>query len=420
MLALTNLCVDIVQSVEVLPSDEPAAARRAAYDALHASAPPPAQWEVGGATNFAIAAARLGLRSSCLGHTGRDVYGAFLEGVLRDEHVGLHQLLADGEPGPPTLLCWVLIDAHTGAHGARERSHESHVIPSRRTLMPRHLPPAFTSRFDFDPSPLLGCGASLPPHWVEPLRSTAWLAVNGFAFDDLAPPTVLAAVAACRAAGGRVLFDAGPRARLLAADVPAGGAAALRHLMSTADVLLLTEEEAEALTGTSEAGDAAAALLASSRAEDPWVVVKRGANGCTALTRSAAAAAAAEAEAEAEAAAEAGGREGGGGSGRSLRGSRGGVVSLPAMVVASVADTVGCGDSFAAAVALGRARGGDLRHTLALANAVGAATATGRGAGRNVARVGAVRRLLEEAAMAGGGSDAEREAAQGARKLIDF
>ncbi len=62
-----------------------------------------------------------------------------------------------------------------------------------------------------------------------------------------------------------------------------------------------------------------------------------------------------------------------------------------------VADTVGCGDSFAAAIVLGYLN----RHTttetavLTLANAVGAATAMGRGAGRNVASASTVRTLSE-------------------------
>lgn len=44
-----------------------------------------------------------------------------------------------------------------------------------------------------------------------------------------------------------------------------------------------------------------------------------------------------------------------------------------------VMDTVGCGDSFAAAIALGYTRGQSTDATLALANAVGAATAMSRG-----------------------------------------
>lgn len=63
-----------------------------------------------------------------------------------------------------------------------------------------------------------------------------------------------------------------------------------------------------------------------------------------------------------------------------------------------VNDTVGCGDSFAAAIAMGFCRTHDVRATLLLSNAVGAATATGRGAGTNVARADTVMQLLQSAA----------------------
>ena len=54
---------------------------------------------------------------------------------------------------------------------------------------------------------------------------------------------------------------------------------------------------------------------------------------------------------------------------------------LPARMQVDVQDTVGCGDSFAAAVVLGYTRGHRIPPLLALANAVGAATAMGSGAG---------------------------------------
>lgn len=53
----------------------------------------------------------------------------------------------------------------------------------------------------------------------------------------------------------------------------------------------------------------------------------------------------------------------------------------------NVVDTVGCGDSFVAAIAYGFIHNIPLVNTLALANAVGAATAMGCGAGRNVAKL---------------------------------
>lgn len=65
-------------------------------------------------------------------------------------------------------------------------------------------------------------------------------------------------------------------------------------------------------------------------------------------------------------------------------------------------DTVGCGDSFAAAIVLGYTRTHDVHATLLLANAVGAATAMGRGAGTNVADAPTVIKLLSEAKMAAG------------------
>lgn len=69
-----------------------------------------------------------------------------------------------------------------------------------------------------------------------------------------------------------------------------------------------------------------------------------------------------------------------------------------------VSDTVGCGDSFAAAIVLGFVKGYDIPATMALANAVGAATAMGTGAGTNVASAENVLRLLTSAAQAENGN----------------
>lgn len=58
-------------------------------------------------------------------------------------------------------------------------------------------------------------------------------------------------------------------------------------------------------------------------------------------------------------------------------------------------DTVGCGDSFVAAIAFGFIQGMPMVSTLAFANAVGAATAMGCGAGRNVATLDQVIKLMK-------------------------
>lgn len=59
-------------------------------------------------------------------------------------------------------------------------------------------------------------------------------------------------------------------------------------------------------------------------------------------------------------------------------------------------DTVGCGDSFVAAIAFGFINNLPMINTLAIANAVGAATAMGCGAGRNVASLEKVIQLMRE------------------------
>ena len=220
---------------------------------------------------------------------------------------------------------------------------------------------------------------------------------------------MVAAVRTAQASGAEIFFDAGPRVRALMRDAPAGAAAAVRELFAIADGVLLTQEEAEIVTGIKDADavrplqsltsdaclaamfrlgltrivaflQAAAALLARNVSSDPWVVVKRGSRGCTALTRTQRA-------------------------------------SLPALEVEAL-DTVGCGDSFAAAVVLGRIRSHALSTTLALANAVGAATATGRGAGRNVARAEHVAELLDAAAGDGAATAEARTTAEAARDIL--
>lgn len=62
----------------------------------------------------------------------------------------------------------------------------------------------------------------------------------------------------------------------------------------------------------------------------------------------------------------------------------------------NVVDTVGCGDSYTAAIAFGYLHNLPAISTIALANAVGAATATGVGAGRNVATLDKVLELLRQ------------------------
>lgn len=63
----------------------------------------------------------------------------------------------------------------------------------------------------------------------------------------------------------------------------------------------------------------------------------------------------------------------------------------------NVVDTVGCGDSFVAAIAYGYIHNLPTVDALTIANAVGAATATGCGAGRSVATLEKVLELMTKA-----------------------
>lgn len=82
VVALSNLCVDVFVHVDELPPSDQEVRRQLLTD-LSAHPPPVESWEVGGNTNFLIAASRLGLRTASVGQLGEDVYGNFLENVLK-------------------------------------------------------------------------------------------------------------------------------------------------------------------------------------------------------------------------------------------------------------------------------------------------------------------------------------------------
>lgn len=77
-----NLCVDVFQEVDSLPPAEHAV-RKALLDELTRTCTDRSAWELGGNTNFMIAAARLGMNTAAVGHTGSDVFGQFLDSVLQ-------------------------------------------------------------------------------------------------------------------------------------------------------------------------------------------------------------------------------------------------------------------------------------------------------------------------------------------------
>ncbi|XP_020098491.1 fructokinase-1 isoform X2 [Ananas comosus] len=326
---LGNLCVDIVLSVPSLPPAPPEE-RRAYMERLAASPPDKTSWEAGGNCNLAIAAARLGLHCVTLGHVGEEIYGNFLLDVLRDESIQFVGMNDDAEATSSsssyeTLLCWVLVDPF-----------QRHGFCSEE--------PAF--------------------NWLSKLSSQVKVAIqqskiifcNGYAFDELCPDVLVSALECAIDSGTAVFFDPGPRGKTLLHGT-SGEQRALDLFLRFSDVLLLTAEEAESLTGITNP-IRAGQELARKGARSQWVIVKMGSKGSVLITKSS-------------------------------------ISCAPAFKV-NIVDTVGCGDSFTAAIAFGFLKGMPAVNTLALANAVGAATAMGCGAGRNVAHLDKVLELLKQ------------------------
>lgn len=82
VVGLGNLCVDVFVDVPTLPPAD-TKLRRALLDDLTKSCTDRSAWEVGGNTNFMIAASRLGLNTASVGHTGKDIFGEFMDHVLQ-------------------------------------------------------------------------------------------------------------------------------------------------------------------------------------------------------------------------------------------------------------------------------------------------------------------------------------------------
>ncbi|KAG7531611.1 Ribokinase-like [Arabidopsis suecica] len=321
---LGNLCVDIVLSVHELPPPS-REERKALMDELSLSPPDKKYWEAGGNCNMAIAAARLGLHCVAIGHVGDEIYGEFLLDVLHEEGIGTVALdegtnAKDTSSFCETLICWVLVDP-----------------------LQRH---GFCSRADFKEEPAFSWITDLSDEVKMAIRQSKVLFCNGYDFDDFSPSFIMSTIDYASKVGTAIFFDPGPRGKSLSKGTP-DERRALAHFLRMSDVLLLTSEEAEALTGIRNPVKAGQEILRNGKGTK-WVIVKMGAKGSILVTKSS--------------------------------------VSVAPAFKVEVVDTVGCGDSFVAAIALGYIRNMPLVNTLTIANAVGAATAMGCGAGRNVAK----------------------------------
>ncbi|KAL0435646.1 UNVERIFIED_CONTAM: hypothetical protein Sradi_0272500 [Sesamum radiatum] len=259
---------------------------------------------------MAIAAARLGLHVSAVGHVGDEIYGHFLLDVLHDEGISMVEMNEQNgvidtlSTAYETLLCWVLVDP-----------------------LQRH---GFCSRADFSEEPAFSWLSTLSTKAKMAIRRAKIIFCNGYGFDELSPGLL-----------GLLWIML------------------LRWYLSHAAICLtygrVNTIKAESLTGTEDPIVAGQELLKKG-IRTKWVIIKMGSKGSILITPSS-------------------------------------ISCAPAFKV-NVIDTVGCGDSFVAAIAFGYIHKLPLVYTLTIANAVGAATAMGCGAGRNVAKLNQVLELV--------------------------
>uniref|UniRef100_A0A6I9QA22 Uncharacterized protein LOC105032644 n=2 Tax=Elaeis guineensis var. tenera TaxID=51953 RepID=A0A6I9QA22_ELAGV len=249
---LGNLCVDIVLSVPSLPP-KPLDERRAYMEQLATSPPDKKYWEAGGNCNLAIAAARLGLHVATLGHVGDEIYGHFLLDVLQDECISIVGMNENAEATVhnsfyETLLCWVLVDPFQ-KHG-------------------------FCSRADFSDEPAFSWISKLSEQVKMAIRQSKILFCNGYAFDELLPNVIISALDCAIDAGTAVFFDPGPRGRSLHHGTPEEQRA-LNLFLRLSDVLLLTSDEVESLTGITNPIQAGRELIRKG-VRTKWVIIKMG------------------------------------------------------------------------------------------------------------------------------------------------
>jgi sugar/nucleoside kinase (ribokinase family) len=224
IVTLGDLVADITAALPSLPL-EPGRYQQAHFVRL----------EPGGAGNFLIAGARLGMRMVSVGALGDDAFGRDVAATLAAEGVDI--TLVEHPAGTTTTAVLVLNDDHgrtvmTGAYGE-------------------------------------GALLAFRPEWEAAMRQSDAVFAFGYSLRELRiQNAVLESLERGRAIGRPVFFDPGPEFYLL--DEPARSRA-----LAAADIVLLTEEE----LAMTEAG--AAELLHRSKV----VVVKRGAAGCQVWTQ---------------------------------------------------------------------------------------------------------------------------------------
>lgn len=196
----------------------------------------------GAPANVAVGVARLGGESAFIGRVGADPFGRFMGETLAREGVDIRHLIQD----PAHRTSTVLVDLDE----AGERSFTFMVRPSADQFLSHADLPVFQAG-----QWLLTCSIALAN---EPVRSSC-----------------LQAMATIRAVGGRVCFD--PNLRPEVWGNPAEMLPVVREAMALADVVKLSVEELQLLSGLDDLAAGLATLSGPA-----LVLVTRGAAGVVA------------------------------------------------------------------------------------------------------------------------------------------
>ena len=341
MVGLGNLCIDVRLAVSRLPRQHQGWRHTFMQEFLQ-HPPVHAIYEPGGIMNTLIAGSRLGLDAMAVGRMGMDDHGRFCRTCLKQEGIPYvngfdvepRRYLTPHSLVNETSVCLVIVDSSQ-----------------------RHL---FCSTFEVEPGPVFHHPSNLTALALQQIREAKALFMNGYVFQECSGEMLKFAFDEAIQAQTATFFDPGPYGTKMA-NGSAERRRELQEIMHRSHVVLATEEEAMAVTATSDAIEAGRKMMQHPNSVTQWVVIKLGAKGSLFLQRDVA------------------------------------EVKYTAGYPVHVSDTVGCGDSFGAAVVYGylRRQGERPDGVMELANAIGAMTATKQGAGRNVANLDDVKALLE-------------------------
>ncbi len=230
VVSLGDVVADLVAPIQRLPVEPEA----------HQGLLGPLRLEPGGAGNFLIAGARLGMHMVALGCVGDDLFGPPVLEILAQEGVQVDTMVVQQEGSTTTVI--VLVDPQA-----------------------RHV---YLGTFGTGPE------LALPAHWQATAAGADALFVSGFVLSERRLTRAALALLARPDLRAPVFFDPGPD---LARVAPAEREALLR----SCQVLILTQEEVGAFADGDTRLEAAAAL----RAQGPrWVCVKRGSQGAVLFT----------------------------------------------------------------------------------------------------------------------------------------